>query len=170
MDQNVTIAPGASTGLRTDDHTIKAASLKHSWAALFLSMAVAFTFALLPTARSARAGDFVSGPKADIIAALAGRTAFDAGRAEPRWRQFFNKDGTTLYIGNAAPSLGRWDIREGRYCSVWPPADNWVCYGVELAPAAPPHQFIVWIAPDGTRSSAKLYDGDLTTRALPPEH
>jgi hypothetical protein len=40
--------------------------------------------------------------------------------------QDFFADGRTLY----GESPGRWEVREDRYCSLWPPSDRWTCYGV----------------------------------------
>ncbi|MEL6680648.1 MAG: hypothetical protein AAFQ51_18240 [Pseudomonadota bacterium] len=39
-----------------------------------------------------------------------GRTSFDAGILD--W--------------------GHWEVREDRYCSLWPPSDIWTCYDVAL--------------------------------------
>lgn len=60
-------------------------------------------------------------------AALAGRTIDYEGGA----RQRFAPSGATLYDAGE-PSWGRWEIREGRYCSRWPPAEDWACYGAEV--------------------------------------
>lgn len=49
--------------------------------------------------------------------------------------QYFDPGGTTRYReqdGNETE--GRWRIDEsGRYCSLWPPADRWVCYQVVVS-------------------------------------
>jgi hypothetical protein len=43
--------------------------------------------------------------------------------------QVFNYGGLTEFrIG--WPNEGRWRVREGRYCSVWPPQTDWQCYAV----------------------------------------
>lgn len=41
--------------------------------------------------------------------------------------QDFLASGRTLY----GESVGRWEVRADRYCSVWPPSDRWACYTVE---------------------------------------
>jgi hypothetical protein len=41
--------------------------------------------------------------------------------------QDFFKDGRTLY----GESWGRWEVRDDRYCSQWPPSDRWDCYAVD---------------------------------------
>ncbi len=42
-------------------------------------------------------------------------------------RQDFFTDGRTLY----GESFGRWDVREDRYCPIWPPSDRWTCCAVD---------------------------------------
>jgi hypothetical protein len=62
---------------------------------------------------------------AAIRAALTDRTlVYDAA-----W-QSFRASGRTLY--NAGhDSWGYWTVRGDRYCSQWPPADDWTCYDIE---------------------------------------
>jgi hypothetical protein len=45
--------------------------------------------------------------------------------------QTFLSSGETVYTAGQ-PSWGRWHARGGRYCSQWPPSDNWYCYDVKL--------------------------------------
>ena len=110
-----------------------------------------------------------SGSEVDLQQALAGRTAFEAGKDYRPWRQFFGADGKTLYLGEGPSSVGEWEVRDGQYCSLWPPAKDWVCYDVELKPAQPPFNGIVWIGPDGSRTEGVLYDGDLSNLRTPPK-
>ncbi|MCV6583901.1 MAG: hypothetical protein OIF47_00050 [Marinibacterium sp.] len=58
--------------------------------------------------------------------ALSGqKVIYDSGA----W-QTFASAGRTLY--NAGhDSWGYWTVRNGRYCSQWPPSNGWVCYAVE---------------------------------------
>ena len=42
--------------------------------------------------------------------------------------QDFFPDGRTLY----RDSFGRWEVRDDRYCSVWPPSDRWTCFSVAI--------------------------------------
>ena len=44
--------------------------------------------------------------------------------------QSFAADGGTIYRAGD-PSSGHWRDEGGRYCSVWPPSEHWVCYGLE---------------------------------------
>ena len=46
--------------------------------------------------------------------------------------QYFDPSGNTRYRERGdEDSEGRWRIDEdGRYCSLWPPSDRWVCYPV----------------------------------------
>ncbi len=46
--------------------------------------------------------------------------------------QDFRASGRTLYNAGA-PSWGYWEIREGRYCSQWPPSRDWDCYDLALS-------------------------------------
>mgnify|MGYP006934828555 CR=1 FL=1 len=43
--------------------------------------------------------------------------------------QRFFPSGRTLY-NFGEPSWGQWRIEAGRYCSQWPPGDDWTCYDV----------------------------------------
>lgn len=62
---------------------------------------------------------------ADVEAALNDVT-LDYGDA----KQVFYKSGRTLY-DHGRPSWGYWAARGDQYCSQWPPADGWACYGLE---------------------------------------
>jgi hypothetical protein len=132
------------------------------------TLAGALCAAAFMSCMHASAGDLIMGTEADIRAALAGRTAFEAGKAYRPWRQFFGNDGSTTYFAEGPSSVGAWEVRDGQYCSVWPPAQDWVCYDVELSPRTPPHAFIVWIAPDGARTAADIFDGDRTAERASP--
>ncbi len=46
--------------------------------------------------------------------------------------QRFFASGRTLYT-HGEPSWGSWEVRDGQYCSLWPPAPQWDCYVVEGA-------------------------------------
>jgi hypothetical protein len=63
----------------------------------------------------------LDGPQ--IVAALSARVL---GYADGRL-QDFKADGTTLADGG----VGRWRVEADRFCSAWPPAERWACYGVE---------------------------------------
>ena len=54
-------------------------------------------------------------------------------RYENGHRQFFYDNGTTDYSTGSAPSLGNWELRDGDYCSQWPPQEDWDCYKVSFS-------------------------------------
>ena len=94
---------------------------------------------LLPNAAMAweRLGDDA------ISAALADRSLqYDAHTF-----QHFRKSGVTEFITERYSS-GRWETRDGQYCSVWPPSDRWECYNVEAE-----GQSVRFIGADGTMST-----------------
>ena len=83
-----------------------------------------------------------------ILAVLAGATA---ANAEPKpedgrvldalmgkkldygdgvWQDFRASMKTLYYSGR--PSWGYWAVRDGQYCSQWPPSSLWACYDIEL--------------------------------------
>ena len=77
---------------------------------------------------------------ADLPAAkedLVGRTVVYAGGET----QDFRASGRTLYDAGA-PSWGYWEMRDGRYCSQWPPVRDWDCYAVTLSPDGKRLQFV----------------------------
>ena len=45
--------------------------------------------------------------------------------------QDFKADGTTLYQTFWSLRHGRWKVEGARYCSQWPPDEDWTCYRVE---------------------------------------
>lgn len=78
-------------------------------------------------ASGALAADWQRLDSAAIRDALEGRKlVYDSGA----W-QSFSATGGTLYNAGR-DSWGSWSVREGRYCSVWPPSDLWACYDVEV--------------------------------------
>jgi hypothetical protein len=42
--------------------------------------------------------------------------------------QIFQKAGVTLYIVDGQQSQGFWKIQGEKYCSQWPPHEQWDCY------------------------------------------
>ena len=63
-----------------------------------------------------------------IIEALADETLiYDAYTL-----QHFAANGSTQFITERL-SNGRWDARDGQYCSTWPPSDTWACYDVQVS-------------------------------------
>ena len=79
--------------------------------------------ALLLAAGTARADATLDG--AAITALLTGHVvAYEDGS-----KQTFKAGGETVY-DNGRLSSGQWQVRGDRYCSVWPPSDQWACYDV----------------------------------------
>ena len=63
---------------------------------------------------------------AEIEEALSGRTlAYDFER------QRFFASGRTSYDAGIL-EWGHWEVRDDRYCSLWPPAEDWTCYDVAV--------------------------------------
>lgn len=60
--------------------------------------------------------------------ALTGRAlVYDGGAT-----QDFRASGRTLY-NSGEPSWGYWEVRDGRYCSQWPPSSDWDCYDMAIS-------------------------------------
>ena len=89
--------------------------------------AISLVFALLPQIAAADSWQPLR-TDAEIIRALADRTlVYDAYTF-----QRFGALGDTQYITDRL-SDGRWEARDGQYCSAWPPSDIWTCYTLEVA-------------------------------------
>ena len=86
---------------------------------------------LLSAAPLANAAEPAAPDKRQLIELLAGNSmrGIWAGR---HYAEYFDADGSTLYREQDGPvTEGRWRVDDdGRYCSVWPPSDDWVCYQV----------------------------------------
>ncbi|WP_164661202.1 hypothetical protein [Tropicibacter sp. Alg240-R139] len=83
-----------------------------------------------------------------ILAVLAGATAVNANEkpedarvldalmgkkldyGEGAWQEFRPSMKTLYHSGR--PSWGYWAVRDGQYCSQWPPSSLWACYDIEL--------------------------------------
>ena len=64
----------------------------------------------------------------EILVALTGKK-LDYG--EGAWQTFDASMLTQYFSGR--PSSGRWNVRDDRYCSLWPPSDLWACYDVQVS-------------------------------------
>ena len=84
----------------------------------------ALILALWPGLLAAEEFRHLSG--AEIQSAL---TAKKLGYGEGIWQTLDDAGGTQYFSGR--PSAGRWAVREGQYCSLWPPSDLWACYDVQ---------------------------------------
>jgi hypothetical protein len=64
---------------------------------------------------------------AEIILALSDvkLTAQDDGKSIS---QIFQKAGVTLYVVDGQQSQGFWRVEADKYCSQWPPHEQWDCY------------------------------------------
>jgi hypothetical protein len=50
----------------------------------------------------------------------------------PDAAQDFFGDGTTAYFADR-PASGRWEARDGRYCTQWPPEEEWNCFDLAVS-------------------------------------
>ncbi|WP_293577117.1 hypothetical protein [Phaeobacter sp.] len=89
-----------------------------------MMIAVSSAVSALGSVASAEEWRLLTGPQAHV--ALEGKAlVYDNGAS-----QTFHASGRTLY--NAGhDSWGSWAIRDGQYCSTWPPSNLWACYGLE---------------------------------------
>jgi hypothetical protein len=71
--------------------------------------------------------------------------------------QYFANDGTTRYLEQGGTvTEGRWRVDEsGRYCSLWPPSEDWVCYSVLVSGTN-----IYWKS-EAEYYPAEIHSGDL---------
>jgi hypothetical protein len=91
--------------------------------------------ALLCMVTSAEAGEAMKG--ADVEATLNNTTAYYVPLGPTSARQFFNKNGETIYVDDkGAKTIGAWLVRGDAYCSVWPPSEHYVCYPLEKGMSA----------------------------------
>lgn len=108
---------------------------------------------LLNFALPAAASDsiWLEADTAGIIRALEGRTVLYANA-----RQDFYAGGFTEYgAGGGRPSPGSWRAENNRYCSVWPPAETWVCYRLLISMDG---QRVRFISPDGGIDDGRYAD------------
>ncbi len=66
-------------------------------------------------------------------------------------QQRFYASGRTWY-DSGQESWGYWRVEAGQYCSQWPPADGWECYGVERSQDG---RDIRFVSPNGTSSAGR---------------
>jgi hypothetical protein len=65
--------------------------------------------------------------------------------------QLFQKAGATYFSENGNQTQGSWKIENDKYCSVWPPSENWVCYEMTRE-----GNLINFISPSGNVSTYQL--------------
>jgi hypothetical protein len=79
------------------------------------------------------------------------------------WKQFFDASGETTYLApEKAPTVGTWNVQGDRFCSKWPPNDNFVCYDVTGDLDAKPKS-ITWISGGGTKYPGTVQAGKAIT-------
>ena len=94
-----------------------------------------------------------------IEAVLNDITVYGLPLAPDSWRQSFAKNGETIYVdASGAKTFGQWLTRDGKYCSLWPPSDRWVCYGMESGVTADGKPTVTWVSGGG----GKRYEALLT--------
>lgn len=113
--------------------------------AMVLVLMPAMAGALLPAVAGAEAWRALDGSA--IKQALEGRE-LSYGNAS----QNFEFGGLTVYFADA-PSSGEWRVDGNLYCSRWPPAEQWDCYGVEAKDGA-----VRFTGPDGTVTAGTYLD------------
>lgn len=117
-------------------------------------MRVLATLLLMTT--TAFAGEPLKG--ADIEPLLNDMTAYYLPLASPSARQYFNKNGETIYVNSAgATTTGSWLVRGDAYCSVWPPSEHYVCYPIEMSKGADGKDVYTFVSGGG----GKRYDSVL---------
>jgi hypothetical protein len=96
---------------------------KGRWGPLVLGLSLALNILLFAPAFAAETK--LSG--AEIILALSDvkLAAHDHGK---NISQIFQKAGVTLYIVDGQQSQGFWRVDGDKYCSQWPPHEQWDCY------------------------------------------
>ena len=83
------------------------------------------------------------------LKALSGHSlAYPAGAT-----QSFAASGDTAYDSGRL-QVGRWRIDGAAYCSVWPPSDQWTCYGLEISADGKALRFI---AADGSVTEGQFF-------------
>ncbi len=87
-----------------------------------------FFTAVLLLPNHANAGDMkLSGADIAFVLQDVELTAHDDGK---HISQIFQKAGVTLYIVDGQQSQGFWRVEADKYCSQWPPHEQWDCYDV----------------------------------------
>ncbi|MCJ8308108.1 MAG: hypothetical protein HRU27_04305 [Rhizobiaceae bacterium] len=67
----------------------------------------------------------------------------------PQSRQTFSAAGPTTYTDRGRDTFGSWRVQGDKYCSEWPPAGGWSCYGVEYDAET---ARLIWIDGGGHRT------------------
>jgi hypothetical protein len=94
---------------------------------MVLNKSVLFILLVLMSSPARADEKSLTGP--EIMTALSDQTLVGAD-ASQNIEQIFQKSGLTLYSSNGAQSQGFWKVDGDKYCSQWPPSENWSCYAV----------------------------------------
>ena len=87
---------------------------------------------------------------AEITATLSEKEVAGTDNGQPSG-QIFRANGATFYAVAGNSQTGNWKVEGDKYCSVWPPSENWVCYDVLRDGNA-----IQFISPSGKASTYTL--------------
>lgn len=120
--------------------------------------------ALLCMVTGTQAGETMKG--ADVEATFNDTTAYYLPLTATSARQFFNKNGETVYVDDmGAKTIGAWMVRGDGYCSVWPPSDHYVCYPVEKSTSADGKVTYTFVSGGGgPRYEAMLVKGNVVDK------
>jgi hypothetical protein len=82
-------------------------------------------FLLLLTCTAQASETKLSGTEITLLLQDVTLAAHEDGR---RITQIFQRAGVTLYVVDGQQSQGFWRVQGDKYCSQWPPHENWDCY------------------------------------------
>ena len=104
---------------------------------------------------------------AEIEPLLNDMTAYYLPLGPTAARQYFNKNGETIYVDSAgATTIGSWLVRGDAYCSVWPPSEHYICYPIEKSTGADGRDVYTFVSGGGgTRYDSVLVKGDQVMKA-----
>ena len=98
-------------------------------------------------------------------------TVYGLPLADDSWRQSFSKGGETIYIdASGAKTFGSWMTRGDKYCSMWPPSEHWVCYGIEAGQSTDGKPHVSWISGGGGKRYDALLEKGLHVDQTPASH
>lgn len=94
----------------------------------------------------------------EIKALLSGASVMSADPAQP-WTQTFSTSGITNYTNPAGePSDGAWIVQGDRYCSLWPPSNDWDCYRVRTEIVGG-KTHVIWVTNSGFETAGVIVPG-----------
>ena len=110
------------------------------------------------------AGEPLKGAEIELL--LNDMTAYYLPLTANAARQYFKKNGETIYVDSAgATTIGSWLVRGDAYCSVWPPSEHYVCYPIEKSTGADGKDVYTFVSSGGgTRYEAVLVQGNVVDK------